>query len=522
MSSRTSIPALILLAVLAGVALDYANLHWGELNQDEGWYLYSARSVAEGVVPYRDFAFTQGPVWPYAYALIQPVVETWGVAGGRAATALLGWLAILLAAALAARLAGGGRACLAAVATLILLAVNVYHSYFTTIVKTYSLSAVFVAAAVLLLSHAGGRRAWSACFAAGLALALATGVRISMGVVFPVVAIYLFGQRRVLPAGAWILFALGSAAGLLVVYAPFIILAPENFTFWVIQYHAERHAGSLPSALVYKAGFLSRWVQAYYLVFTLFLIALAWRHLAKRERGPADNRLPPHFHYLVWLSALAVTFVHLAAPFPYDDYQTPIMPIFTALIASMLTARVESERSGLIVLGIVFLLALASAFSSPMNQDWAVRERDRIWWRLKEASDLRQLQVAGAWVAKHTEPQDLVLTQDLYLAVESRRAVPRGLEMGPFSYFPDWPRDVAEQRNVLNREMLVELIESGDIPVAAISGYGLSIQCPEIVELPREEQELLRSLVRAYYEPALEVPHFGQAYTTLNIWTRKP
>ncbi len=513
---------LILAAVLAGGALTCVNLHWGELNQDEGWYLYAARSVAEGAIPYRDFAFTQGPVWPYVYALMYPVVEAWGLAGGRVATAILGWLSILLASALAARLTGKGRGIAAAVATLILLAVNVYHSYFTTIVKTYSLSAVFVTAAALLLSHAGGRRAWSACCAAGVALALATGVRISMGILFPVVAIYLFSQRRILPPGAWLVFTLSSIAGLLIVYAPFAALAPENFQFWVIQYHTERHAGSLLSALVYKAGFLSRWVQAYYLLFGVFAAALAWRCLDKRESGQGDAHLPPHFHYLIWLSALAVTFVHLAAPFPYDDYQAPVMPLFAALIASMLIGRTETDRSALIVLGVVLLLSLASAFSSPLNQAWAVRERDRIWWRLKESSDLRQLQTAGTWVAKHTDSQDLILTQDLYLAIEARRAVPRGLEMGPFSYFPEWTRERAERLNVLNREMLLELIESGDSPVAAISGYSLTIRCPEVVELPPEEQELLQNLLRAYYEPALEVPHFGQAYTTLRIWTRKP
>ena len=78
------------LALALYVALGALNLKWGDLNQDEGWYLYGARLVKEGRVPYRDFAFTQGPVMPYVYAHAQSWVDRWGVAGGRLVTGLLG------------------------------------------------------------------------------------------------------------------------------------------------------------------------------------------------------------------------------------------------------------------------------------------------------------------------------------------------------------------------------------------------------------------------------------------------
>ena len=65
------------------VVLGAANLYFGDLNQDEGWYLYAARQVHEGELPYRDFAFTQGPMLPLVYSLAYPLVERWGVAGGR-------------------------------------------------------------------------------------------------------------------------------------------------------------------------------------------------------------------------------------------------------------------------------------------------------------------------------------------------------------------------------------------------------------------------------------------------------
>lgn len=48
-----------LIALLAALGLFSANLIFGNLNQDEGWYLYAARLISAGKMPYRDFAFTQ-------------------------------------------------------------------------------------------------------------------------------------------------------------------------------------------------------------------------------------------------------------------------------------------------------------------------------------------------------------------------------------------------------------------------------------------------------------------------------
>ena len=56
------------LAAGAFVVLGAAAVWMGGINQDEGWYLYAANLVAEGKVPYRDFAYTQGPVMPFVYS----------------------------------------------------------------------------------------------------------------------------------------------------------------------------------------------------------------------------------------------------------------------------------------------------------------------------------------------------------------------------------------------------------------------------------------------------------------------
>ena len=64
------------IAILTALLLTGLNLWFGDLNQDEGWYLYAARLVSEGKVPYRDFAYPQAPLMPYIYAVANPLVSS--------------------------------------------------------------------------------------------------------------------------------------------------------------------------------------------------------------------------------------------------------------------------------------------------------------------------------------------------------------------------------------------------------------------------------------------------------------
>jgi hypothetical protein len=159
------------------VLLGALNLCWGELNQDEGWYLYAARRVSQGYLPYKDFAFTQGPVFPLVYARLHPLVDRCGVAGGRKITAVLGFLASLSAAWLAGRAARRGAGRVVGVLAFILISCNVYQSYFTTVVKTYSLTALLLVLGFVALSYARSRGGGSAAFLSGFLIALAAGVR---------------------------------------------------------------------------------------------------------------------------------------------------------------------------------------------------------------------------------------------------------------------------------------------------------------------------------------------------------
>jgi hypothetical protein len=563
---RATWVSITVLAVGLSILLGATNLFLGSLNQDEGWYLYAAKQITQGQVLYRDFMFTQGPALPYIYGVLFPVIGKFGVAGGRLITLLFGLAAAGCAAWLAARSVSSRHWKAAALCAFILASVNVYQSYFTVIVKTYALCAFFLTAGFVALSYTNGRRGGSAAFWGGFLLALAACTRLSAGIALPVAGLWLiWNHKKVYPFGAggrwqvagdsnrqssilnlksaWIAFGLGGGFILLLGLGTFFLLAPENTEFALFGYHAGRSPGSLTQLVALKAGFISRSVQAYFVFSAGLLLTFALQRLHRplRERGfeemtldsrpnliellrEANTKRSPFaksFISLLWLSGALITLVHFLAPFPYDDYQVIVYPLLAAALAVTLVPHCP-ERQQLRAVFAVLAICAAASFSSPLNQEWLIRGRDRIWWKFKATPDLVALQKAGAELRGKIGADGLLLTQDTYLAIDAGARVPHGMEMGPFCYYPNMPREQAEKLNLLNEEMLIELLTQARAPVAAISGYGLTIRSPEIEELSSNDRKALWAVLESVYTKTDEVQNFGQAYTTLEIFERIP
>lgn len=514
-------PLAFLAAAACALALAAANVVFGNLNQDEGWYLYAARLVAEGRMPYRDFAFTQGPVLPYAYSIAHPLFEMGGLLAGRMLTAFLGLAGALAFSILSGKLAQPGRAGAAALATLSLAAVNVYQSYFCSVVKTYSLSILLLAAAFLALEAALRRRHWAAAALSAALMVLAAGTRASAGVILPVVFIMLWLERGRLDFAGWIYFAAGGAIAALAVFGPFLAECPANFRFFAVSFHALRHGGGPAEILMFKAGFVSRVLQAYLVCTGAWLAAVTMGHVGNRPALDTRAAVVASFmRRTLWVGAIAISLVHAGAPFPYDDYQVFVFPLFAAAVGAMLADRLPAGR-GVPALLALLLLCTCSAVSSPVNQDWFIEGRRLIWWHTKDQPAYAKLAETAKKIRLLCGGDGLLLTQDPYLAVEAGCRLPHGMEMGQFCYFPGLEDAEARRLNVLNRNMLIELLRTCPAPAAALSGYALAIQSPEITPVPQEDRELFMDIVRERYEPVAAVTNFGQAATVLEIYRSK-
>ena len=521
------------LTLLIACGLYVLNLQHGPLNQDEGWYLLAARNVSQGELPYSDFAYTQAPVFPFVYALGAPVVNKWGVRGARVITQVFGGFAILFAVLLADRLAAPDRRRTAFCAALILVTVNVYQSYFFTVVKTYALCAFFLMLGLYLLSLVNRDRNLLLPFLTGFLLALAAGTRISSGLTMPLIGFYLLAVRRQVGDKPWLSYGVGGGCGLVLVFLPLYLAAPDQLKFGIIDYHTGREAEKL---LTLKAGFISRVTQAWFVCLSLLGIMLLMRRKkvfadatnpSKSENQSEIPRSEPipvprckrRLIGFLWAVVIAITVLHLMAAVPYDDYQTFLYPLLAALVGVAFAGWLPAARhsSGLLIL---LLLCIASAFSSPINQDWFVRGRDRIWWRMKSAPDLVALEKAAEKI-RAINADGPLLTQDAYLAVQAGMEVLPGFEMGPFSYYSKAKTDWADRHHLLNRELLLLAISESNAPVAAFSEYSLCIDSPGVTELPVEEQVELRAAVDAAYESVETIEHFGHGHTRLVLYRRR-
>ena len=525
--------ALVALAVAAVIVIGATAVWFGALNQDEGWYLYAAQLVRAGKLPYHDFFFTQGPTLPVVYSFLSPVWTSpgstlHGVLGGRVLTLAFGLAGIVLFAGAARLLVPQGRRFAAGFVVFALLACNVYHVYFLTIPKTYALGSFFTAVGFYLLVSAldrGGWRRAAMLVASGLAMAFASGTRISLVLMLGVVGFsLLFRFRRYRYAFAW--FGAGGAAGLFLTYGVFA-LDPASLRGLLAaqEYHAARGGFDL----MFAVGSVSRLARAYAGVLAVLALVVAGALCGggdpRNDAEQAEDETPPNAGFLVWTIAAsfaAVFLLQLSAPFPYDDYQVPVMGLLAVAAAVLSVSRVAACH-GHAALGVCvfsFLAVCVASFGSPQLQQWFVAGQDRFWTVMKGKSDLAELRENAAKIEALDPGGKTLFTQDLYLAVECGRSVPEGLEMGPFSYFPETFDVEAEALHVMNTGRMIRLIESAPSPVAAFSGYGFAVAAPKCTEVPYIDQMEFWARLKKRYALAWSVRNFGQNDTTLVVLKR--
>lgn len=510
--------------IAAGCAFAlYAFSVWfGSLNQDEGWYLYAASMVSSSKMLYRDFFFTQGPVLPAVYGALHGLWMPWGVLGGRLFTAALGLAGCLCTAVLAGRAVRRERASCAAVIAFALTACNLYHVYFTTIPKTYALGALLLLAGFTLLTACCPREgdiprfAPVCAFGAGFLIAAGSGTRISLILLLPVTAVALLMSARKTGL-AWLWFGLGGTLGVLLIYGLPLLQAPSAFLFSQ-TFHVSRSSRNMMLA----AGSLSRIVRGYSALCLAASAVIVWKLCRGAGSAAPQTRCPASFWRWVWLAGGAAVFLfQLTSPHPYDDYQVPVMGLFVAAVAAWAAELAETRESGVGVCLAGVLASCLVSFGSPMAQDWFVVRQDRFWTVMQKKSDLALLREAGRTIKALAPDGGTLVTQDAYLAVETGMRLPSGLEMGPFSYFPELNDAAAVSNHVVNAHLLGKLLDSAPGPVCAYSGYSWAIRSPVTDPVPDAERRLFLDAIDRHYTLAGEMPDFGQNKTLLRILKRK-
>lgn len=521
-SRRASPWRLLLGATLAaGFLFGLVNVVWGPLNQDEGWYLLAAKNTAAGRMPYRDFFYTQGPFMPYVYGLLSFLWAPLGVLGGRLLTFAFGFFASLLAADAARRCVPGGAASRTAfLATFLLLALSPDYGYFTAIPKTYALGAFCLCGGTWLLA-----RRKPLAFLAGALFAAAAATRATLCLAAVPIWIFLIVERR--REGwrfAWLRFAIGCAAMLVLLYGPILALCPDSF-FFAQTYHTAREGAGLASWLMLRAGFLSLLAQGYLPMVCAAAILFAIPCPIQDAGESSQKSVGEGLLRAILAAGLLVTLAHFLVPFPYNDYNTPVMPLLAVFLGSGIgrLAGTHDDGRGAVRIGWTALAAcLVFAAASPLCMKWVGGSQHLFWFSTDARPQICKLREAGAWIRANTVPGEPIFTQDAYLAVEADRPVAPGLEMGPFCLFPGLSDEEALARHVHNYATLAATLSVTSARIAATSGYAFALQCPSTDPVPEETRRLFTDLLETRFGlPLWRMEGFGQNRTPLQVYVRK-
>jgi hypothetical protein len=460
------IGCLVALALLAGVALMLV-LH-GNLNADEGFYLLVSRFVAEGLHPYRDFGYTQGPVLPYVNV---PWLHLFGfsLAGQRLTN--LAWTAIAVGLGVVVLRRRHGWAA-SAVFAVLLLSAPVWLG-FATKGKTYAFGALMVLiGAIVMKTPRPTVVQWSVFIAAA---ALGTGAR------FPLAAFFL-------PAGLWMLrntlgwrnrliamFATAGSAGLLLLWAGHG--AWESFEFWTMKFH---------QTAAFKLSFTSHFLDCALFSPVLWLL-VPTTFFVVRDPG----RRPV---LAVLCSLLTGIVLNLTNAFAYAEYVLPFFPALAWAVAP--TTAALAIRVKPIVVGCLVAVALSSGWIRPpeLNRDILVHAGK-----------------AETFLRTHLRAGEAVVGSMPEIPAATGHPVPPLLAMGKFGLTEDFSPEQAARLKMLSPASLLELIEdkrTGALVFATPRNWNFYWSLPSYKPMSDSERRKLREAIERDYELRFTSGHY--------------
>ncbi|MEZ4768839.1 MAG: glycosyltransferase family 39 protein [Caldilineales bacterium] len=418
------------------------------VNLDEGWYLWAGKDVYAGRHLYSDFAYTQTPLLPYVYGLVQLLFGN-SLYVGRVLTALFGFGAGALGAATARRIAGpwAGVFALAFLVTTFLAITSFAYT------ATYGLTAFLLAAAFYVAARlpAGNKRTWliAAC------LALATAGRLASVVVFlPMAAFLIFSAPRGRRVRTALEFVFAATLLLALLLGPFVLTSGRQMAYDIFGFHMDRttaewRRGVLVSTLLETV----RDFTVPVLLYAAAVVDLCIRIL--RRRRDWQSALRDHGLELTLAAAVALLYVAHLVPRTATTYYNVLQAPMIAILFGALAVRLLSGSRPRLVAAILAILLVGQVVTCAR----AVRFYDLTAW--PPVNQVEIVRTAAAKLNDSVPPGSTLLTFDLHLALEAGLESPPGYEMSIFSYRPTWTTEEAQHYRVVNNELLMRDLNDG-------------------------------------------------------------
>jgi hypothetical protein len=463
---------LLACGLFAAVAVGFAFTL--DVSSDEGFYAQAASRAASGLVAYRDFGYSQGPVVPYANGAAMALAgfgllpqRLLGVAQGVLQMAVLMLLAARLGDALAGRVAAA------------LLVLSLHWVENVTLGNTYALGGLFVAlSALAFASIEAPRPRLAATLACGV---LAAGCRISLAPFGGILALALvLGERRGRRAAAAGFAAAFGAAFTFAVYGPFLLADPEATLFWVVRFHL--------ASVIDRRGF-SPLAEAFALAPAAAVLAAAVLALWRRSRT-TDGRAGAA--RVLFGAAIATAAANLLVRAPYGGYVTPVVGVLAVAGARLLLGALPARRG----LAAAALVLLAAALAAPFRP------------ALRPAA-LDDVARAAAFVRAHTEPSARVACTLPEVALEAGRDVLPGLEMGKFGFTEEMTPARAARLRLAHAAVLEEALRArtvGAVVLSRAKNWNFGWSAPSLRPTSPETLARLKAVLDAGWRVAYADP----------------
>ena len=214
------------------------------IDGDEGFYLLASRLVLEHKAPYMDFFYTQAPLLPYAYALW---IKLFGISwfSARSFSAALTTILGLL---ICEHVCQETRRWVAGLAAVVLFASSTLIFAWFPLVKTFSLAALFLFGAYVIVTRLSSTSSPWLVAVAGLLFGLSVDTRSYVVGLAPIFLWWIFRHSEARNGIASILwFLCGFTIGI-VPCAYLFVASPDRFLFNNLRYHALRSDAGLIGA----------------------------------------------------------------------------------------------------------------------------------------------------------------------------------------------------------------------------------------------------------------------------------
>jgi hypothetical protein len=478
------------------------------INQDEGWYLYASKIVYEGKIPYRDFAYTQTPLLPYVYGILE-LISLGGVTSGRLLSIFLGLITILVASWISNKLAKKT----GITVTITLIACNFFFIQNIIIIKTYALSATLLtcAVAMIIMYDRVPRPLYKD--SAILLMLLACMTRLSLVPAFIILLIFFIYRDRSVTT------IIAGIASILLIAMPFLLWADEA-SFNLIFIHMGGYASSTGSPvqilwhMFYRKmqflSYLSRDFGPLYLILCVSLsIIFTKRHQIRTINGT--------FLLIgaMWISSFLADVLPSASQSGYQSIWYPVLAIGAAWSVQHASTLTDyGTRQALLVLLAVGLL-LTSMHATPSLL--AVAGGQPALIRLRNVSEhLKQTNTPG-------HP---ILTLDTVVAVDAAQPIVHGTEMSLFSFYGDLPTEKAIELHVVNMELIEKAALNPQVHIVVMSdeAWGrLQNRWVGVVQVGPASWSTgrFKQILEEHYVPTIIDTDFGMPGNTLTMWTRK-